>query len=357
MATFKENIKTEARRDIQSAIESSTGIFGQAIRDRRLREEKQRSIQSQVQKIQQSTGKLKSVKAALSSIETSFIQISANMRLIAKAMDAQVSLQEETDKLQQEENKLKKQTADLSKGKTPTQQTQVKKIEQVIEKEQKEDQSIFSKLSDLIDGFERRSRAGRGRPSRTPRPGGKGGRMSKIGKFGKIAGKFAGKILGPIELAAGLYESKQFLDETKYGERMAQGEGKLAEKAFRERNVDFSAQVRTPQQARDILDGKSERDIEAFGGREYLEKIAGISKPVAAPPVQVTLPPTGAGGGRGMVHPAFVTPAAEPVITPTAVQTQYGVVTSGSGEVVTSGAAVAPPPPPPVLAVVLPLLA
>ena len=77
MATFKENIKTEARRDIQSAIESSTGIFGQAIRDRRLREEKQRSIQSQVQKIQQSTGKLKSVKAALSSIETSFIQISA----------------------------------------------------------------------------------------------------------------------------------------------------------------------------------------------------------------------------------------------------------------------------------------
>lgn len=76
----------------------------------------------------------------------------------------------------------------------------------------------------------------------------------------------------------GIYESKQFLDNILYSERMKQGEGKAAQKAFRQKQTDFSLLPLTQDQAKAILEqdpspGK-DRDIAAFGGIERIQAIA-----------------------------------------------------------------------------------
>ncbi len=76
----------------------------------------------------------------------------------------------------------------------------------------------------------------------------------------------------------GIYESKQYLDNILYGERMKQGEGKTAQKAFKEKQQDFSALPLTQDQAKALMDlepGKGkDRDIAAFGGLERVQAIA-----------------------------------------------------------------------------------
>ena len=105
-----------------------------------------------------------------------------------------------------------------------------------------------------------------------------------FGKIGNSALSLAKFLVGsPAALAAilyaiGLYKAKEFLDETKYGERMKEGEGKIAQKAFREKKTDFSHMPLTKDQAAAILEqpetpGKK-RDIESFGGIERIETIA-----------------------------------------------------------------------------------
>jgi hypothetical protein len=67
------------------------------------------------------------------------------------------------------------------------------------------------------------------------------------------------------------------------GERMAAGDGKRAEKAFRENGTPTIDPLRagvTKEQAQAALENGSPRDIEKLGGREALIKIAGIA-PVA----------------------------------------------------------------------------
>lgn len=76
----------------------------------------------------------------------------------------------------------------------------------------------------------------------------------------------------------GIYESKQYLDNILYAERMKQGEGKAAQKAFRQKQTDFSLLPLTQDQAKAILEqdpspGK-DRDIAAFGGIERVQAIA-----------------------------------------------------------------------------------
>ena len=96
----------------------------------------------------------------------------------------------------------------------------------------------------------------------------------KMGLGGKIG--LAGKLLGGAGLALGAYEASEFLGETGYGDKMAAGAGKDAEKAFRENvspKIDPNKMGMTPEEARNALGG-SERDIEKLGGREALLKIA-----------------------------------------------------------------------------------
>ena len=96
----------------------------------------------------------------------------------------------------------------------------------------------------------------------------------KMGLRGKLG--LAGKLLGGAGLALGAYEASEFLGETGYGDKMAAGAGKDAEKAFRENvspKIDPNKMGMTPEEARNALGG-SERDIEKLGGREALLKIA-----------------------------------------------------------------------------------
>jgi hypothetical protein len=100
----------------------------------------------------------------------------------------------------------------------------------------------------------------------------------KVPTGGKVPGKLGlgGRLLGPASLAVGAYEASEFLGETGYGDKMAAGAGKTAEKAFRENvapTIDPTKMGMTPEEARNALGG-SNRDIEKLGGREALLKIA-----------------------------------------------------------------------------------
>ena len=111
-----------------------------------------------------------------------------------------------------------------------------------------------------------------------PIPEGKVPSGGKVPPGTKVPGKMGlgGRLLGAASLGLGAYEASQFLGETGYGEKMSQGAGKDAEKAFRENVAPTIDPVKagiTPEEARNALGG-SERDIEKLGGREALLKIA-----------------------------------------------------------------------------------
>jgi len=120
------------------------------------------------------------------------------------------------------------------------------------------------------------------------KPVGKG----KVGKFSQVASKFkmplgvgmaargVGTALGVGSLALGAYDASEFLDETGYGDKMNQGAGKDAEKAFRENvapTIDPAKAGVTKDQATAALENGSPRDIEKLGGRDALMKIAGLA--------------------------------------------------------------------------------
>lgn len=119
---------------------------------------------------------------------------------------------------------------------------------------------------------------------KTPGPGNKtpptsGGSKFKLPKMPPGVGKAAmlgGELLGHAGLLLGAYEASEYLDETGFGDKIQQGAGKDAEKAFKNINADFSKLDMTPEQAQDILDqpdspGK-QRDLKAFGGEDELKK-------------------------------------------------------------------------------------
>ena len=91
----------------------------------------------------------------------------------------------------------------------------------------------------------------------------------------------------------GLYKAKELLDEIEYGDKMAKNEGKIAQKAFREKQTDFSKLKITQDEAKAILeqdDGPAKkRDIASFGGIERIQAIAdGKPDPGGISPKQKT---------------------------------------------------------------------
>lgn len=119
-------------------------------------------------------------------------------------------------------------------------------------------------------------------PSGSNKPKGKAPRGKvPTGSIGSKLGtglKIGGGLLAGAGLVLGAYEASEFLSETKFGERMATGEGQKAEKAFRENVAPTIDPVRagvTKEQAQAALENGSPRDIEKLGGREALMRIAG----------------------------------------------------------------------------------
>ena len=101
--------------------------------------------------------------------------------------------------------------------------------------------------------------------------------MNKVMQMAAPAVNTAARVAGPAGLAYNMYEAGQTARQTGLGERLAQGQGKRAEQAFRQMNVPYGAgfnQGITQQQAQNILASGSPRDIQAFGGTELLRKKA-----------------------------------------------------------------------------------
>jgi hypothetical protein len=87
----------------------------------------------------------------------------------------------------------------------------------------------------------------------------------------------AARVAGPAGLAYNVYEAGQMARDTQLGPRLAQGQGQQAEQAFRQMNVPYGAgfnQTITPDQARAVLASQNSRDIQAFGGLDFLRKKA-----------------------------------------------------------------------------------
>ena len=83
----------------------------------------------------------------------------------------------------------------------------------------------------------------------------------------------AGRVAGPAGLAYNAYEGAKFAQDAELGQRLAQGEGKLAQTAFRNMNTQYGAPI-SREQAIAVLQSNNPRDIAAFGGRERLMQLA-----------------------------------------------------------------------------------
>jgi predicted chitinase len=374
MASFLNDFGGEAkknlREDLREGFEQNTGVFGQALRERRMREERKKRTEKEVASIQEGIGKLRLTSNSLFNIERSFLQISRNVQLIAKAMDAQVTLQKESDK-------LTKQLTDISQTKQQTAKPEPKQ-QAAIEKigDQKEEQSLLSKISDLVDNFERKRRTGRTPQKRTPQKRTPRGRANRLKRLSKVNLGRAAQVLGRVGTTAarfspvasvaaygyGAYKASEFLEKTSYGASMKQGAGQTAENAFRNKDTSYGTDL-TPDQARAILEQPDspakQRDIKAFGGLEKIQAIADIQlKAEPKPETKPTLPVSSAGGGRGVVNPALVKPREERVQpTQVWVDSEGRPITTSTGETVQAAPAaqpvkpIPPPPPPPPVAV------
>jgi hypothetical protein len=87
----------------------------------------------------------------------------------------------------------------------------------------------------------------------------------------------AARVAGPAGLAYNAYEAGNMARDTQLGERLAQGQGGAAQQAFRKMNIPAGAgfnQMISQQQAQNIVASRSARDIQAFGGEEFLRRKA-----------------------------------------------------------------------------------
>jgi hypothetical protein len=99
--------------------------------------------------------------------------------------------------------------------------------------------------------------------------------MSKVMQMAAPALNTAARVAGPAGLAYNAYEAANMARDTQLGERLAAGQGGAAEQAFRQRNTVYGTNNSiTADQARTILGSGNQRDIQAFGGTDFLRKRA-----------------------------------------------------------------------------------
>lgn len=81
----------------------------------------------------------------------------------------------------------------------------------------------------------------------------------------------AARVAGPVGLGMNIYDASQAAQEAQLGPRLAQGQGRQAQQAFRGMNQTYGPIA--PDQAQAVLQSGSERDIAAFGGRDKLSEM------------------------------------------------------------------------------------
>ena len=143
LQTLKEEASKNIREGLRDKFESSTGIVGQTFRDRREKAERQQEIDEQVGEINLQTSKIAATGATLGRLESAFLQISDNVQVLAKAMDAYVTTREETNKaLGQSAQQVKQSTTAAAPPAA---------IKELVD--DKEEKSLFDKISGLFDRF------------------------------------------------------------------------------------------------------------------------------------------------------------------------------------------------------------
>jgi len=104
----------------------------------------------------------------------------------------------------------------------------------------------------------------------------KGAFPTTLQKIGQVAAPIArgiGKIAGPAGMALNMYDAGQMARETELGPRLAQGQGGRAEQAFRAGPVaTYQGPQIGVQQAQNVLQSGSPRDIKYFSGQDSLRE-------------------------------------------------------------------------------------
>ena len=98
------------------------------------------------------------------------------------------------------------------------------------------------------------------------------GIMTQAGRMVRPLAVGAARVAGPAALAYDVNQSLEFARQQQLGERLAQGQGRAAQQAFRNMNVQYGYQP-TAAEAQNILAGGAPRDIQAFGGEDRLRRI------------------------------------------------------------------------------------
>lgn len=105
----------------------------------------------------------------------------------------------------------------------------------------------------------------------------KGAAPTTMSKIGAVAGPIArgvARVAGPVGTAYNLYEAGQMARDTELGQRLAQGQGQLAEQAFRQGPVQtYQGPPLSAYEAQNVLSSGSKRDIDYFGGADRLNMI------------------------------------------------------------------------------------
>ena len=91
----------------------------------------------------------------------------------------------------------------------------------------------------------------------------------------KIAGPLlrgAAKVAGPVGLGMNMYDAASYAQEADLGGRLAAGQGRNAQQAFRNMNIKNASPI-SPDEAAAVLQNGSPRDIEAMGGQKTLDAL------------------------------------------------------------------------------------
>lgn len=95
-------------------------------------------------------------------------------------------------------------------------------------------------------------------------------------QIGRVVGpalRGAARVAGPVGMGLNMYDAAQMARETELGSRLAQGQGGRAEQAFRGGPVQsYQGPQLSPQQAQNVLQSGSARDIQYFGGQDSLRE-------------------------------------------------------------------------------------
>ena len=99
------------------------------------------------------------------------------------------------------------------------------------------------------------------------------GGLAQAGKIVGPALRGAARVAGPVGMGLNLYDAGSMARETELGSRLAQGQGGRAEQAFRAGPVQsYQGPQLDAQQAQNVLESGSARDIKYFGGQDNLRE-------------------------------------------------------------------------------------